>query len=194
MIEILVVLVISTMVLFSMQAVFRSGVRSTVKGQDTLESIRAASVLFAQLRKDLLACKNINTGAASLTLGIGVGLPVTLPVSDTIVFSHRNATMTYRFTLVDGRGFVQREEVRPSLAPEVRSYAVPRMKKFEALQLWKKHKAVVSSLSHMVSNQVLIRIEIDSQDPRFPSKSVHLSSFFTSNQKTSSDWWNYFYD
>jgi len=193
-IEILVVVVVSMMVLFAMYAFFRSGVRSTVKGQDTLDSIRAASVLFSQLRKDLLACKNIDTGTASLTIGVGVGLPPTLPFADSITFSHRNATMTYKFLVSAGRGFVQREEYRPNAAPLVRDFAVPRMKKFEALQIWKKHKPVATSVHYMVSNQVLIRIEIDSQDPRFPTKSVHLSSFFTSNQKTSSDWWNYFYD
>mgnify|MGYP001575093991 FL=1 len=192
-VEILVVLAISLMLLSAMQMLFSQGVRSTVKGQDTIDSIRAAGLLFSQLRKDLLACKFIDTGTASVTVMVGAALPSPLVYASQIIFSTRTATTTYRMVVSGGKGYVEREVKAPGKAPEVKPFAVPRMQKFQAVQIWTNHKTHSASLSKIVSNQILIRIEIDSMDPRFPSKTVHLDSFFTSNQKTSSDWWNYYY-
>ena len=59
MVEALVITVVGSILLLTIQTLFSRSVKSTLKGQDNLETIRAASQLFSELRKDLLACHSI---------------------------------------------------------------------------------------------------------------------------------------
>ncbi len=191
--EALIVALIGAMMMIGVNAFFQFGVKSTIKGQDNLESTRAASLLFSQFRKDLMSCQFIEVGAASITLEPDENsLPSAPPFGDSIKFGSRNATTTWSLSAMpDGKKFVKRFTVNASGETKSREFGVPRMKTFRILQIWKKQR-ILSFITK--PSQVLVSIQIDSDDPRFPTKAVEMSSFFLSNQMSASDWNFIYYD
>ncbi|NLI77894.1 MAG: hypothetical protein GX442_15830 [Candidatus Riflebacteria bacterium] len=181
---------LSLMLLVFIQSFFSSGIRSTLKGTDTLESIRAASLLFAQIRKDLMACQSIQTGAASVTMGVNaLNLPAAFPVSDLLTFCARNATTTYSL-LTSPRGKYILRTFTPTVGPtETKTFGIPRVKAFEVVQVKKNHRILSTILS---PSQLLVNVVIDSDDPRMPTKEIRLSSVFISQQMYNTNW-NYFF-
>lgn len=189
-VEITIVTILSAMIIVLIQSFFSHGVKTTLKGQDTLESTRAASLLFSQMRKDLMACQSVQTGAASITMGMNaVDLPGGFPVSDTITFCNRNATTTYSLVVTPKGKYVLRTFTPSVGSTETRQFGVPRMKRFETTQIWK-YNRILSTISK--PGQVLVNVVIDSDDPRIPTKELKLSSIFVSQQLYSTNW-NYFF-
>ncbi len=189
-VELSIVAGLGVLLLLFVHQFFSSGVKNTLKGQDTLESIRAASLLFAHIRKDLLACQSVHTGAASVTMGVAaLDLPTSVPPSDTLTFCARNATTTYSLVSTPQGKYVLRTFTPTVGSTETKTFGVPRMERFEVLQVWKNHRILSTRIK---PGQVLVHVVIDSNDPRIPTKEIRLSSVFISQQLTTSDW-NYFF-
>lgn len=192
MIEILMVLAISSILLLIVQTFFSRSVRTTIKGQDNLDTIRAASRLFRELRKDLLACHSIKVpDAASCTIEVGDDVIPALPDdANRISFCSRGATVTYSLEAKPGGGKYIKHLIETVDQPDrIKEFGVPRMLAFKAQQIWKKQQ--IYSGAPFTEGQVLIEIEIDSEDERFPSKKLKLSNFFISSQLSASKW-NYY--
>lgn len=192
--ETLVVVLVGSLILIGFQNFFSQGVRSSLKGQDQLESIRAASQLFANLRKDLMACQSVQTDIPPVMLtSLSTALPSPLTFGDKVSFVQRNATTTYSMvTQPGGRGYISRQVFESGVLKETRSFAVPRMKRFETMQIYKDQQ-VAAGNPVFRQGQLLVRIAVESGDKRFPSGTVHLSSFFITSQLSATDWWNYYY-
>lgn len=189
-VEMSIVAGLSILLLLFVHQFFSSGVKTTLKGQDTLESIRAASLLFAQIRKDLLACQSVQTGTASVTMGVSaLDLPASVPFSNTLTFCTRNATTTYSLVATPRGKYILRTFIPTGGTVETKTFGVPRMERFEVLQVWKHHQILTNCIKPA---QILVQIVIDSNDPRTPTKEIRLSSVFISQQLTTSDW-NYIF-
>jgi len=196
-VEIMIVTILSAMIIIFVQSFFSQGVKNTLKGTDTLESIRAASLLFSQIRKDLMACQSIQTGAASLTMGVNaVDLPPGFPVSDTITFCARNATTTYTLVTAPRGKYILRVFTPTVGSTETKQFGVPRIKRFEATQIWKRYRIQIFPLPikspTLKQGQVLVNVIVDSDDRRIVTKELQLSSIFVSQQMYPSNW-NYFF-
>lgn len=193
-IEAMVVAAIGAVILGTMYKTFSSGVRSSMKGTDQLESIRAASTLFAELRKDLLACQSVDADGAVVVMPVGMNtLPSPLVFKSKVTFLQRNATTTYVLQMnPDGRGSINRQVFENGTLKSTRQFAVPRMKNFEAVQIFKQQQ-IAGGGEVFQQGQLLIRIAVDSGDKRFPSGIIHLSSFFITSQLSATTWWNYYY-
>ena len=193
-IEAMVAVTIGAMVLSTMYMFFSSGVRSSLKGSDQLESIRAASTLFAELRKDLLACQSVDADGAAVVMPVGTNdLPDPLTFRNKVSFVQRNATTTYQLQMnPDGRGAIVRTFSESGVIRNTRHFAVPRMKNFEAVQIFK-NQQISPGGEIFRQGQLLVRIAVDSGDKRFPSGVVHLSSFFITSQLSATTWWNYYF-
>jgi type II secretory pathway pseudopilin PulG len=191
MVEITIVFLLVTMIFGFIYTLFSHGVRSTIKGTDTLESIRAASLLFSQMRKDLSACQRVDSGGAQVTLAVSdTDLPPTATFSAILAFSTRNATTTYRLeTSPNGKKYISRTFEAFSMAPERRTYGVPRMKAFEVVQITKRNKIGAATWN---PNQILVNVVIDSDDPRVPTKEVRLNTLFVTTHLEKSNW-NFIY-
>ncbi|MBF0500946.1 MAG: prepilin-type N-terminal cleavage/methylation domain-containing protein [Candidatus Riflebacteria bacterium] len=192
--ETMVVVLVGSLILITFQTFFSQGVRSSMKGQDQLESIRAASQLFNQLRKDLMACQSVSTDIAPIILSVNdtsISTPITF--GNKVLFTQRNATTTYSMvTLPDSRSYISRQFYAAGVLKESRQFAVPRMEKFETVQIFKDQQ-VIAGDPVFRQGQLLIRIAVKSNDKRFPGGTVHLSSFFITSQLSATDWWNYYY-
>lgn len=191
-VEILMVLAIASVLLMVMQTFFYRSVKSTIKGQDNLDTIRAASQLFRELRKDLLACHSIKVpDAASCTIEVGDEVIPPFPAdANKISFRSQGETVTYSLEeKPDGRKYIKRLVESATHPDMIKEFGVPRMLGFKALQIWKKQQ--IYSGAPFTEGQVLLEIEIDSEDKRFPSKNLKLTSFFISSQLSASKW-NYY--
>lgn len=187
-VEIVIVAALASLMFFVVQAFFSHGVRSTVKGTDTLESIRAASSLFSSIKSDLGACFAVDTQGPTCSLTTA---DTTLPAagvtfSNVLVFSQTGATVTYRLEAVGTSGSqVRRTEENLTLGTTTKTFGVPRMESFQALFIKKMHEI---GSDQFELPQVLVRVVVKSTDPRFPSKEVALMSVFCSSQLSGSNW------
>lgn len=192
-VEICIASAIGIMLLLVFHTFFSASIRSTTKGQDTLESIRAASKLFNQIRKDLVQSSGFYTSdTASITLSIDdTSIPTTLTFADSLSLSIRGATVTYSLLSTNQGKYVERKLERGSGAPtETKIFGIPRIVRFEAAKITKYNKIMSRTPKVQL---VIINLVVDSKDPRFPTKEVYLTSIFLSHQLQSTDW-NYFFN
>ncbi len=186
-VEAIIVTVIACSMMIVIQSLFSHTVKVTMKGQDNLDSIRAASQLFSSLRRDMLQFVSLSTGGARATIALGSSeIPDTATFSTIITLKKQTDRITYTLVENGGKNYIERVLQTPSNpAPQRKLFGVPRMKDFGVLYVLSPNK--VNSLVKNVG-QLLVKVTVDSEDARFPSKEVKLTSVFFSDRLADSDW------
>ncbi len=186
-VEAMIVTVIACSLMIVIQSLFSHTVKVTMKGQDNLDSIRAASQLFSSLRRDMLQFVSLSTGGARATIALdSFEIPDTATFSTILTLKKQTDRITYTLVENSGKNYVERVLQTPSNpAPQRKLFGVPRMKDFGVLYLISPNK--VNSLVKNVG-QLLVKVTVDSEDARFPSKEVKLTSMFFSDRLADSDW------
>ncbi len=193
-VEALVVMLLCSLILGAAHMIFSQGVRSSVKGMDLLESIRAANEIFSNIRKDLRGSVQVDASSPKITIPAGAAAfpDLTSAMSDALIFVQPVATVTYRLLSGAGGDYVEREENAGGTVSK-RNFAVPRIRSFEAAKIGQMQR-VAAGYDVFVQDQLFVRISVESSDPRFPGGKVDLSTFFVTGQLMQTAWWNYFYD
>jgi len=186
-VEAIIVTLIACGLMIVIQSVFSHTVKMTMKSQDNLDSIRAASQIFSSLRRDMLQFVSLSTGGAKTTVALGeTEIPATATYSQILVLRRPAERITYSLVDSGGKHYVERVLQSPSLpGPQRRLFGVPRMKDFGVVYV-----ITPNQINSLVKNvgQLVVKIAIDSEDARFPSKEVKLSSTFFSDRLADSDW------
>jgi len=186
-VEAMIVTVIACSLMIVIQSLFSHTVKVTMKGQDNLDSIRAASQLFSSLRRDMLQFVSLSTGGARATIAPGnYEIPDTATFSTILTLKKQTDRITYTLVENGGKNYIERVLQTPSNpAPQRKLFGVPRMKDFGVIYLLSPNK--INSLVKNVG-QLLVKVTVDSEDTRFPSKEVKLTSVFFSDRLADSDW------
>ena len=186
-VEAMIVTVIACSLMIVIQSLFSHTVKVTMKGQDNLDSIRAASQLFSSLRRDMLQFVSLSTGGARATIALGNSeIPDTATFSTILTLKKQTDRITYTLVENGGKNYIERVLQTPSNpAPQRKLFGVPRMKDFGVIYLLSPNK--INSLVKNVG-QLLVKVTVDSEDTRFPSKEVKLTSVFFSDRLADSDW------
>ncbi len=185
-VEAIIVTLISCGLMIVVHTVFSHTVRVTMKGQDNLDSIRAASQIFSTLRRDMLNFVTLSTAGARIDLPAGqYEIPDTATYSKILTLKKHTERITWSLVDDGGKCYVERVLQVAGSPPEKRKFGVPRMKDFGVL-----YARVPNQINSMVKNagQLIVKISIDSEDERFASKEVNLTSVFFSDRLTDSDW------
>jgi len=196
MVELVVVVMIFSLIMLGIQSFFSAGIRSSLKGYDQLESIRAAGEIIRQMQKDIFACQSIDTEGIGLLMNESSKGEMPLetllgkPLPKKITFSLRNATASYSFEQKGGRGFLERKFEETGKQLVTQRYAILRMKNFEVLQIFKDQQIAAGNMVFR-QGQLFVRIVVESDDPKIPQGSVQLSTFFITSQFSQTNWWNY---
>lgn len=188
-IEILVVVIITSILIIFMQQLFSHTVKSTMRGQDSFDSYRAATRLFSALRDDLMAStgyqtsENITWSLATTELAAGTTF------SNIIEISHETATITYSLVDVSGAKHIERVKQETGGGTETRSFGIPRIQAFEVLRIDAENRLAGHTTA---AEQLLINISVQSSDPRFPSARIDFSSLFFPERRAH-EWidWNF---
>lgn len=191
-VEALVVVVVGAMLLGIMYQIFSRSTRETLKGQDDLDTIREGSQLLGELKKDLLACHDLQVQpTASFTLNPQDFQIPELPAgSDRILLFSPTATITYSLEgMAGGEHMVKRtEEVLTANGPITKSHTFgeKRVLDFRIGYVWKKQQI---QPGHSVSHgQAVVKLELDSKDERFPSRKLSWSTFLITPRMSSTQW------
>ncbi len=186
-VEAMIVTVIACSLMIVIQSLFSHTVKVTMKGQDNLDSIRAASQLFSSLRRDMLQFVSLSTNGARATIALGNSeIPDTATFSTILTLKKQTDRITYTLVENGGKNYIERVLQTPSNpAPQRKLFGVPRMKDFGVIYLLSPNK--INSLVKNVG-QLLVKVTVDSEDTRFPSKEVKLTSVFFSDRLADSDW------
>ncbi|MGM0599529.1 MAG: PulJ/GspJ family protein [Candidatus Rifleibacteriota bacterium] len=187
MVETMIVTIIACSLMIAIHAFFSHAVRSTMKGQDNLDSIRAASQIFSSLRKDLLQFNTLSTDGAITTVALGnQDLPGTATCSSIIELRRPKETITYSLIDDSGKKFVERiSQDLTTGDTNQKLFGVPRMKEFKIMYITTPNQ--INSITRNVG-QIMVNLVIDSDDKRFASKEINLTSVFFSEKLTDSDW------
>ncbi|RCK79019.1 MAG: hypothetical protein OZSIB_0361 [Candidatus Ozemobacter sibiricus] len=196
MVEALVMVVVGVILLMAMQTFFSNTLRTTLKGTDSLETIRAASVLLSQFGKDVAAagaviCHGPGPGPQIERIPIGGSFsPGAISLCNTIEMAAPIGTITYSFSPTDS--YVTRRVSSATAPLQERQFALPRLKEFGVAYVQKEFSPFTTGAPYPVpQSHVLLRIKLSSDDPRFPARELSLSSFFISSQMKATDW-NYY--
>ncbi len=185
-VEAVIVTLIACVIMIAIQALFSHAIRSTVKGTDNLDSIRAASRLFSTLRADLIQLKSFSTNGAVSTIELSENeIPATATFSSILQISTSIATITYSLVGTPGRQSVERAVQKISSPVEKKKFGVPRMRSFEIMYVRIKNQI---GSTPKETGQLLVNIVIQSENKNLPSKIVKLSSIFFPERLTESDW------
>ncbi len=186
-VEALIVTVIACSLMIVIQAFFSHAVRSTIKGQDNLDSIRAASRIFSSLRRDMLQFQTISTDGAVSTIDTTTNtIDSTATYSSILSINRADEVITYSFVGSSGRNSVERVTQNLTTgATQRKLFGVPRMKEFKVIYLRVPNQ--INSLTQNVG-QILVKLSIDSEDSRFATSEVNLSSMFFSERLAENDW------
>jgi len=185
-VEIIVVTVIAVFVMMAVQGLFSHAVKSSLKGQDNLETMRAASRIFSELRKDLLEFKSIATAVDSAEITAGeTSIGDYIEFSTILQIERKNETIVYSLCEQDGRKYVERTVQEIGVPPRKSSFGVPRMKAFEVVYLKIENSSAAGSEK---TGQLIVRLVIQSDDPRFPSKRLEVSSSYFPEKLQETDW------
>lgn len=188
-VEILVVVIIASLLILFMQQLFSHTVKSTMRGQDSFDSYRAATRLFSALRDDLMASTGYQTGE-NITWGLATTeLPAGTAFSNIIEISHETATITYSLVDVSGARHIERVKQEIGGSTENRSFGIPRIQAFEVLRIDAENRLAGHTTS---AEQLLINVSVQSADPRFPSARIDFSSLFFPERRAH-EWidWNF---
>ena len=185
-VEAVVVTLIACSLMIVVQTIFSHTVRVTMKGQDNLDSIRAASQIFSSLRRDMLNFVSLSTAGARTVIPAGeYEIPAAATYSQILTFKKHTERITYSLVESGGKNYVERVLQTAGEPPRKKMFGVPRMKDFGVL-----YAITPNNINSLVKNagQLIVKIAVDSEDERFPSAEVKLSSVFFSDRLSDSDW------
>jgi competence protein ComGC len=186
-VEALIVTVIACSLMIAIQAFFSHAVRTTLKGQDNLDSIRAASQIFSSLRKDMLTFTSLSTQGAISTISLtSTNIPATATFSQILRIKKPKEVVTYSLVTSGSKKYVERVMQSPDYpTPQRKLFGVPRMKDFGVMYVRTPNK-----INSMIkgAGQLLVKLAIDSENERFATKELNLTSVFFSERLSDSDW------
>lgn len=184
-VESVIVALLASLIMYAIQALFTHSVRSALKGEDSLDSMRAASKLFSSLQTDFLQLTNISTQGAICSIPIGTNsIPTTATYSSILEIGNRVATVTYNIVTDSSGKHIERVEQKGGTS-KTRKFGIPRIKKFEVLIVQVNNKL---GGADKINSQVLVNVVVKSQNKNFPSSEIKLSSFFFPDRLTTTDW------
>jgi type II secretory pathway pseudopilin PulG len=186
-VEAIIVTLIACSLMIIIQTFFSHAVRSTIKGQDNLDSIRAASQIFSSLRQDMLQFQSVSTDGAIAEIALGeTDIPSTATYSSMLTLNRPDEIITYSLVDNGGKSFIERVSQNLTTGTNKKKlFGVPRMKDFKVLYLRMPNK--VNSLVKNVG-QIIVEVKIDSEDSRFASKELDLGSLMFSERLNETDW------
>jgi len=184
-VESVIVALVVSLIMYTIQALFTHSVKSALKGEDSLDSIRAASKLFSSLQTDFMQITNVSTQGAICSIPIGShAIPTTATYSSILEIGNRVATVTYDIVTDSSGKHIERVE-QSGGGSKTRNFGIPRIKKFEVLIVQVKNKL---GGADKINSQVLVNVVVKSQNKNFPSSEIKLSSFFFPDRLTTTDW------
>jgi type II secretory pathway pseudopilin PulG len=185
-VEAMMVTVIAVFVMMSMQGLFSHAVRSSLKGQDNLETMRAASRIFSELRKDLLEFKSLATAVDSVEIPVDKwSIGDDIEFSTILQIERKNEVIVYSLCEENGRKYVERASQEPGSPVKRVSFGVPRMKSFEVVYLKIENNSLAGTEK---SGQIVVNLVIQSDDPRFPTQKLSVSSSYFPEKLQETDW------
>lgn len=184
-VEAVVTALIASLIMLVIQSLFSHSVRSALKGEDSLDSIRAASRLFAVLQSDFMQLTKIDTyGATSTVPQNTYEIPSTAIYGEGFTVHTRLSIIKYSLVTSANGKFIEREE-KIGANIKKRRFGIPRIKEFEVLLVTIKNKVggIVKE-----NSQILVNLVVQSQNKNFPASEIKLSSLFFPDRLTTSDW------
>lgn len=185
-VEAMIVTVIAVVVMMAIQSLFSHAVRSSLKGQDSLDTMRAASRIFSELRKDLLEFKSISTAVDSVLISSDEDKIFPEAEYSTILqIERKEETIVYSLCEVGGKKYVERASQKIGAPVRKVSFGVPRMKAFEVIYVKVEN---LSAAGGELTGQLNVNLVIQSDDPRFPSRKLSVSSAYFPEKLQETDW------
>ncbi|MBF0409804.1 MAG: prepilin-type N-terminal cleavage/methylation domain-containing protein [Candidatus Riflebacteria bacterium] len=192
-VEVTMAILISGILFAVIQTLFSRTMTSTMKGQDNLDTMRAGMRFFSDFRRDLLAAVSVSIpDIASFSVSDAQNLlsASTLPFSGEIDLINNAQKVTYRY-LSGERGIYR--EVSPKQGKDyvfdpaaTQLYGIPRITEFTIQHFWLPQK-IDGNIQWQ--DNILLKVILDSENPRFPTKRQVISSIFA-GKSGNSDLWN----
>lgn len=178
---------ISAFLMVVIQNFYSQMVRTSLKGDDSLDSFRAAHRLFNSIKKDLESFDKVDTDGAICNVDVMQNsLPATATFSSKLTIAAGRKRIEYSRIGNDEKFSIERTETDLlDNSVKRREFGVAKIRSFEVLTIIKKQKKgnSESSFAQLMSNLV-----VKSDDQLFPAEEIRLTNTFFPEQLVSSSW------
>jgi type II secretory pathway pseudopilin PulG len=186
-IELIAVAAIISVVIVSVQAFFMTGLRSSVKGQDSLDSSRTLGKILNQIRTDIASARYIETSLPPLEIDAGSAFSDwnNLPFSPDITMVSTEGKVKYRFENsqsgnATSNGKIIREITdHDDIVLESQQIGNGRIQSMNAARIDLEQRAESACANKFRQVFLVVQIGISSDDQRFPAKVIDQTSIFS---------------
>jgi prepilin-type N-terminal cleavage/methylation domain-containing protein len=199
-VELLVGVSIILVVAAAAQSFFMTGLKSSVKGQDALDSTRTLGKILNLIRKDIASARYVETSLVPTEKEAGLLFTdwESLTYAPDITMVSSEGKVKYRFESAqntDGstNGHVVREITdHDDVVQESLKIGDGRIRKMEAARLEVEQRPANASARTFRQNLLIVRLQISSDDQRFPARVFEQTAVFSSYAERSM--WNRYFE
>ena len=157
-----------------------------MKGDDAVDSFRAASRLFSQIQSDLEEFNNLTThGAVSIVASRDFEIPETASFSSKLTLNVGSRAIEYSVIEEANGKTVQRLVTNNGAQESRRLFGVARIKAFEVGYLIKQE--IIGGVEKSFG-QLLTNVVVKSENKNFPTSEVKLTSNFFPERLGATEW------
>lgn len=184
-VEITVVVAISSILLLAITSFFSQTVKTTMKGRDNLDTAKSVSLLLRSIKTDMRSLSSIQTNGTVIKIKNSEDISSLLPYSDMLVIGRRLATITYSLSGMSPNKYVERMLQTKNGVTKKSKFCISRIKTFNVAYMQVENKV---GSDRFWSGMVMLKIRANSDDKKFPSKSTEIITAFFPEKIMQSDW------
>jgi type II secretory pathway pseudopilin PulG len=166
-VETLLAAMIAVSLLTSFYLVFSRSVGSTMKGEDTLSSIREATLILEDIRREALAAARVASPTATAATG-AAPFDLTKP-EERLILVGSHGTIRYEMRREGSRQWLEKTTLAGGEVVRTQRFAENRLQEFGVFWLEQKQQP---GMSVFRSRAILIILDVQGSTPGWPARSV----------------------
>jgi competence protein ComGC len=184
--EAVLVTLIASLLMLVFQSFFVNFIRNSMKGDDAVDSFRAASRLFSQIQRDLEEFNDLTTHGAVSIVGSGeFNIPPTATFSSRLTLNVGARAIEYSVIEETNGKTVQRLVTNNGTQESRRLFGMARIQNFEVAYFIKRE--IIGGVEKSFG-QLLTNVVVKSENKNFPTSEVKLTSNFFPERMGATEW------
>ncbi|MFZ5952791.1 MAG: hypothetical protein ACOYXC_18960 [Candidatus Rifleibacteriota bacterium] len=183
--EAVIISALTIMVFFFIQSFFSHTVKTSIKGQDNLDSIAAACKILSEMHKDLQEFEQIHMDVDQAEISTeDESIDPDTTYATILFIEKRDHGITYGLNEQGGTAMIEKSSITRK---EIRQKSIggARIKSFDLLNVINENSSFAGMDTY---GQVAINLLVQSDNPNFPSKKIEISTAFFPEMLQESDW------
>lgn len=184
-VEAIVISALTVVIMLAIQNFFSHTVKSSLKGQDNIDSISAVCKILSELRKDLLEFEGIQTDSDTVKISTDKdSIEPDATFATIICVMKRDHGITYGLTEYGDSSIIERSSVSGREIIQ-KSFGGTRLRSFDLLCVINENNRFKGIDTY---GQIAVNLVVQSDNKNFPGLKISVETAFFPEQLQESDW------